>query len=209
MAISIHEEAIMKQRRPVRIFVAAAIATATLAWTTQSALGAVTPTRLAKSYVTWLSRAMDDCTSPVVTVTSPKLPGAGCLQANVNTDTLVAMSYGTLIVGKGGKVVLMMRGATMGDQVQVQLTLRVTLPVKAKSGTTAPVTFPDVQATCPAVTANARGVVLGATSLSTCLGSVKGLAGPVAGGATTIEILDASVLNVGTGDPVATSGVVH
>lgn len=200
----------MKQRRPVRIFVAAAIATATLAWATQFALGAVVvvPPRLAQSYTTWLSRAYDPCTAPAVTVTSAGLPSGGCVAANVSTDNSVKMKMGRLSVGLRGKVVLMMTGATVGDQVNVQLMLRVTLPAKATQYTgSKPVTFPDQSVVCGPFTASWSGAIIGSKTLSQCLGSSSGLA--AATGSTNIEIVGAQVTKQGDNLPIAASGVLR
>jgi len=200
----------MKQRRPVRIFVTAAIATATLAWATQFALGAaVVLPKLAEPYTTWLSRAYDPCTEPAVSVVSVHLPSGGCVAANVSTDNSVKMKMGRLSVGLRGKVVLLMTGATVGDEVNVQLMLRVTLPAKASQYTgTKPVTFPDQSVVCGPFTASWSGAIIGSTTLSACLGSSSGLAAAT-GGFTNIEILGAQVTKQGDNLPIATSGVLR
>ncbi len=212
-----HEEAIMKQRRTIRGFVATAISLAALMATVQSALAQTQPApRIARDYEVWLARAMDPCVltndgpGPTVTVVSTSnVPAFGCLQQNTATDSNIGLNFARVRVSQRGRVGLFAGGLTVGDLVAVRLDLRVTRAVnktKHPPGSNKSVTFTDLPVVCPSFAARPGGAVAAATDLATCLGANSGLA---ATGGTNIEILDAALINANTGKVIGVPGVVR
>ncbi len=209
----------MKQRRTFRGFVATAISLAALTATVQSAFALTQPPpRIARDYTVWLTRAMDQCVltndgpGPTVSVVGQAgVPSAGCLQQNSVTDNTIGLNFGRLTVSQRGRVGLFAAGLTAGDQVAVQLTLRVTRQVphsKHPPGSNKSVTFTDTLVTCPAFAARPNGALAAATDLATCLGpAASGLAAQT--GSTNIEILDAAVINAISGKAIGVPGVVR
>jgi hypothetical protein len=175
-------------------------------FTTDTAAVTINFPKNARRFLTTFSRAFDECTSPTLTVTDPPhLPATGCVAANATTQDLSAfpMSIAKLIVKSNGKIVLFGGGFNPGARVQVELKLRVT-----KSGTPN-VTFEDVTVTCdgnPQFTAYATKKIIGHDTLANCLGpSLSGLAGPDA----NIEILEANLIDVDTGEYFGTPGTTR
>jgi len=166
--------------------------------------------RLAANYTVWFARAMDPCdlatSAYVVSVTSAHMPPYGCTQQNSETDATLTLKFAKLTVTQRGKLMILGIGLPHGAQVGVQLDLRFTVPgVKAKQYTGAkPVTFEDQRVNCPGFTARGAGVIVGSTSLATCLGSDSGLQL-----SSNIEILGARLINLNNNKPFAEAGVVR
>lgn len=168
--------------------------------------------RVARGLNTWMARAMDECNPAVISVTSPNLPGGGCLQANTVTDGSLGMNYAKLRLNQRGRIGLFGTGFTLGDQLRVRLTLRVTrtgMNVKhlPGPGTNKRVTFVDTTIDCPkspdVFSVRPNGAVAGSADLAACLVPVQGLS------AGNIEILDASLVNVMTNQIVAVPGILR
>ena len=167
----------------------------------------------ARFYVTWMARAMDQCTPSGMSVTSPGLPSAGCLQANSATDSTINMSWARLtLAARTGKILLVGRGFQFGSRVRAQLTLRVTRKpqsTKHPQGSNS-VTFEDVNVLCPVqpfwVVARRNGALIGSARLSDCL-TQSGYQPGLANG--NIEILDAALLNVDSNKIFAKPGYVR
>lgn len=161
-----------------------------------------------KNLDVWLARAMDPCTSPSLGVTAPALPPTACPAANTVTDDTVGMSHGHLRITRSGTIRLKGRGFTIGDALRVRLTLRVTRQdVTTTGGPGQAVTFSDLTVDCPpapdAFLVKINGSVSGRTELGACLGT------PLSGLALgNVELVDVSVVNALTGQPVATPGLV-
>ena len=194
-----------------------------LAFLVQDAGAIVAFPQVAQAYRTYFARAYDQCVpsadgpGPTVTVVAqvPSVPSVACLAQNSATDTVLTMRYALLLVNNRGRVGLFGTGFPFGGRVKVQLNLRVTRKVtnvKHPPSANAKVTFVDLTITCPTTAfgfpVRPSGGVVGTTTLASCLGGNSGLAG-VGGSPANIEILGAQIINVDTGLPLATSGIVR
>lgn len=190
----------------------AALGMASLVTVTHSASAAPASfPKLARGINTWMARAMDKCDPATTSVVTPGSPSQGCPQANTSTtDGSLTMKFAKLRVTNRGKIVIFATGFTLGDELRVRLSLRVT---KAGIQTLHPpqngqiVTFQDFTADCPkspdAFNARPNGAVIGTTSLDACLDPNSGLAHG------NIEILDVSLVNALTGRTVAVPGILR
>jgi hypothetical protein len=178
------------------------------AFAVRPALAQVPFANPARAYTSWMARAMDECTSPSVTVTSPGLPTAACPQVNVATDSDLLMRYTRVAFSsRTGSVRVVGTGYQAGARVKVQMTVRVTKPNQSvlPSGTKS-ITFPDVTAQCPTgafgIPVNLNGGLQGSFKLADCL--------PSSGLATgNIEVLDLALINVDTGEVLGHPGFVR
>lgn len=183
----------------------------------------------APQFSSWLVRAFDPCTPSGLTVTSPNLPTSGCLATQpsdpfpppLGTNSLGApMKLGKLDVrrfpfsGGQGRVKLFMTGLQNGQKVKVRLTVRTTrngVNTKHPPKSNALVTFADTTFECGnqnagCFVANARGVVIGAQTIDSCLtqsAQPKGLA------SHNLEVIAAEVVNCDDGNVVARPGVLN
>jgi len=190
--------------------VGAAIGMASLLALSQGAMAqqASFPTQ-AREIITWMARAMDECNPATTGVTTPDSPATGCLQSNGGTtDNLLGMKIAKVKVTNRGRIGVFANGFTLGDEVRARLTLRVT----KTASTLHPhafkkVTFADITVDCPAApdafNARPNGAVIGTANLDACLGSYSGLAGG------NIEVVEASLVNALTGNPVAVPGILR
>jgi len=184
-----------------------AIGVASLVAVTHSASAQVVFPKTARGINTWLARAMDECSAATTSVVTAGSPTGGCLQSNGGTtDDTLGMKFGKLRVTNRGRIVLFATGFTLGDELRVRLTLRVTKP----DITTVPpgpntVTFADMTVDCPqapdAFNSRPNGAVSGSTDLAACLSPNDGLA------SGNVELLDVSVINALTGKTVAVPGI--
>jgi hypothetical protein len=188
----------------------AAIGLASLLVVTPRATAQVSFPKIARGINTWMSRAYDVCSPTTVSVTSPNVPSTGCSAANGGTtDANLTMKSAKLRVTNQGRIALFGTGFTLGDELRVRLTLRVTKPGVNKKHPPAPatVTFADTTVDCPAspdaFNARPNGAVIGTTTLSACLSPNTGLANG------NIEIIDVSLVNALTGKIVAVPGVLR
>ena len=185
--------------------------------------------KLANSYHVFLARAYDQCQfaedgpGPSVSVLDVNnnhqpfagLPATGCLAQNNDTDSQLPMKVARLLVNKRGRIAVFGTGFPFGARIKVELTLRVTRAVDGvlhpKLGTSE-VTFEDTTIQCPntffGFPVRGSGSLAGTTTLAACLGSNSGLAGG-AGARANIEILDAALINVDTGKPLAHPGILR
>jgi len=166
---------------------------------------------LAAGYTAWFARAMDPCdlatSAYVVSVTSAHMPPYGCTQQNSDTDAALTLKFARLTVTQRGKLMILGIGLPHGAQVGVQLDLRFTVAgVKTTQYTgTKTVTFEDQTVNCPGFTARGAGVIVGSTSLATCLGPDSGLQNSP----SNVEILGARLINLNNNKPFAEAGVVR
>ncbi len=174
--------------------------------------------RFAHAYTIWFARAMDQCVpandgpGPTVTVVGPNLPVTGCLQANSTTDNLITMNFARLLINEHGRIGLLGAGLPFGARVKLRLTLRntnKTAHTKHPPGSNKSVTFEDLTVTCPntlfGFPVRSNGVVVGITSLATCVGADFGEVTPGA----NVEVLNAELLNADTGQVFAVPGIVR
>jgi len=159
---------------------------------------------IARSYLTWMARAMDECNPATTTVLgNPNVPSSGCLQANSTTDDIMKMNFARLAINaRTGRLVVFGRGFEFGSRVIVELKLRVTkqgqdTPSSPPGGV--PITFEDFTVMCPGASpwfpVNNNGVLLGRAYLSDCIpypGLDRG----------NIEVLDSALLNPDNGNKV-------
>lgn len=163
----------------------------------------------------WMARAVDECNPATISVTSPNVPGGGCLQANTVTDSGITMSFARVIVNaRSGRILVFGRGLPFGARVTLQLTLRVTrggINVKhlPGPGSNKRVTFEDQVVTCPNLSSSPfgfpvrpSGALLGTADLASCLGVAN--SGLSAG---NIEVLGAELVNLDTGKVFARPGI--
>jgi hypothetical protein len=159
---------------------------------------------------TFMVRAMDDCNSATTTVVSPGSPSAGCVQANGGTtDDTLNLKFMRLRVTKKARIYMFANGLTLGDELRVRLTLRITKTGVQTTGGPATVTFPDVVVDCPkapdAFNVRPNGAIVGTTSLSACLAPNSELVGT----GSNVEVLDAAVINIQTGKVLAVPGILR
>src|SRR5947207_6707365 len=60
--------------------------------------------RLARYYVTWMARAMDQCTAPSLSVVNPPGEPPACPQTNSTTDNTLTMGFARLAVTSRGRI---------------------------------------------------------------------------------------------------------
>jgi len=199
-------------KKQVQLALAGALGMASLVVVTHSATAqqASLPT-IARGINTWMARAMDVCNPATVSVATTGSPSDGCLQSNSGTtDNTLTMKSAKLRVTNRGKIVLFATGFTLGNELRVRLTLRVTKPgitTLHPHLTNQKVTFTDVTVDCPqspdAFNARPNGAVIGSTSLDACVAPFPGLA------KGNIEIIDVSLVNALTNKTVAVPGVLR
>src|SRR5512139_201465 len=174
-----------------------------------------TPLKPATIFKTSFVRATDACTdsNPTVHIAESGLPSFGCL-AN-DTDAL-AFGKAIFVLHKAhGKYVLTGNGFTPGDEVHLVLNLQITRKNTTTGQGNKDVTLPPVEAECPSVTANPKGVILlmgfsdGCTVLTQK--AVDPTPGPEGGtdsktAAINIQVLGVSLVNDATGNVFATAG---
>ena len=198
----------MKKQVKVAL-IGAAVGVASLVVPSRGAMAQAAFPKLARGLDTWMARAMDKCDPATTNVSTQDSPTTGCIQANGDTtDNLLGMKFAKLKVNNRGRIAVFATGFSLGDEVRARLTLRVT----KTANTSHPmqfvkVTFQDVTVDCPAApdafNARPNGAVIGTANLAACLGSNDGLA------TGNIEIVDVSLVNALTGNPVAVPGVVR
>jgi hypothetical protein len=171
--------------------------------------------KLARFYVAWMVRAMDQCTAPSLTVVNPSMvPPAACPQANSTTDNTLTMGFARLAVSARGRIGLFVTGLPFTARVRIQLTLRVTRvvgQVKHPPGSNKRVTFQDVTIQCPppatspfGLVANGRGAIASRMTLESCLSPNTALA------TGNIEILNAALLDIDNSNKVfAVPGILR
>jgi hypothetical protein len=199
----------------------AAIGVMSLVAVTHSASAQQAPfVKLARGVNTWMARAMEDCTSPTITVSTVGSPTSGCLQANgdLTDDTMTMATARVNVVNSTGKIALRGTGFQFGDTLRVHLKLRITKQGVGTPGGPKNITFGDVTVECPqapdAFPVRPNGAVIGSTTLAACLSpnSLPGCTTPSSctGLATgNIEVLDLSLVNAVTGQIVAVPGVLR
>jgi hypothetical protein len=169
--------------------------------------------RLARYYITWMARAMDQCTAPSLTVVNPPGEPPACPQVNSTTDNTITMGFARLAVTSRGRIGLFVTGLPFTARVRVQLTLRVTrsvTQVKHPPGSNKRVTFQDVTIQCPpaasspfGLVANNRGAIAARMTLASCLANTALTTG-------NIEILDSALIDVDNGNKVfAVPGILR
>ena len=201
-------------KKQVRLAVAGiAVGMASLVTVTPSATAQLVPfPRLAHGLTTWMVRAMEQCTSPTVSVLTPGSPSEGCLQANgTQTDNTVGpMKWAKIYVHNRGRIAVFGKGFTFGDELQIRLKLRVTrtgVNTLHPLGSAKTVTFADFTVDCPkapdAFNARPNGAVIGSATLAACLDPNTGLVNG------NVEILDVSLVNAVTHKVVAVPGLLR
>jgi hypothetical protein len=170
--------------------------------------------KLARYYITWMARAMDQCTAPTLSVVNPPGEPPACPQVNSTTDNILTLGFARLAVTARGRIGLFATGLPFTARVRIQLTLRVTrtvTTVKHPPGSNKRVTFQDVIVQCPppatspfGLVANGRGAIAARMTLESCLSPNTTLA------TGNIEILDSALLDIDNGNKVfAVPGILR
>ena len=200
-------------KKQVQVAVAgAAVGMASLLAVAQTATAQVSFPKIARgiSDGTFMVRAMDQCNPATVSVVTPGSPSSGCLETNGGTtDDLLGMQYMRLRVTNGGRIVMFGKGLTLGNELRLRLSLRVTKVGVSTNAGPQTVTFPDLTVECPkspdAFNVRPNGAVVGTTTLAACLEPNQDLVGK----GSNVEILDASVVNALTGKVLAVPGILR
>jgi hypothetical protein len=169
--------------------------------------------RLARYYITWMARAMDQCTAPTLSVVNPPGEPPACPQVNGTTDNTITMGFARLAVTSRGRIGLFVTGLPFTARVRIQLTLRVTrnvTTVKHPPGSNKRVTFQDVTIQCPppatspfGLVASGRGAIAARMTLESCLTNTALATG-------NIEILNSALLDIDNGNKVfAVPGILR
>ena len=197
----------MRTQTAQRVVTLVGVAFLGLVFSVQAFAQASFPTvpRRTKNFDVSMVRAMDECTSPTLIVTSPNMPLLACPQTNTVTDDTLGMQKAKLRITKSGKVRLLGRGFAVGDTVRLRLTARTTRQNVTTNMGTGSVTFSDVTVDCPldpnAIPVKLNGSISITFELGACFAPTTGLA------LGNIEILQARLVNVANGSAFAVPGV--